>query len=473
MIWKLFVISTAIIAMYMAIMDNKAPETTIAWLLIFVIYPPVGVILYLFLGINWKRKTLNSGNTKEIKELINSYIAASENKEYKNLVELLAANSDSPIFVNNEVEIFGNGEEKFRALKRELEKAKHHIHLEYYIVNDDDIGKEIKDILIRKSNEGVKVRFIIDKMGSIRLSRSYIRELRANGVIVEIYSYFLAPLFRCINTQINYRNHRKIVVIDGKVAFTGGMNIGDEYLGKGKLGYWRDTHIMIKGDGVLGLQGIFLEDFLTIEKASNSYSFFGEDFVKYFPATIGNDGNKVMQLVKSGPESQFPSIMQGIIKMIFMAKESISIVSPYFVPTESVMEAIKIAALGGVKVKIVFPKKWDHAVVYFASKTYLQELIECGVEVYSYRDNAFIHSKIITIDSKICSVGTANMDRRSYELNYEVNCVFYDEEITRKLEDIINEDISVSKLITYEDCKEEPFYIKVCGKVCRIVSSLL
>ena len=374
--------------------------------------------------------------------------------------------------MNNEVEIFGDGEEKFKALKRELEKAKHHIHLEYYIVNDDNIGREIKDILIRKSNEGVKVRFIIDKMGSIKLSRSYIRELRENGVTVEMYSYFLAPLFRFINTQINYRNHRKIVVIDGKVAFTGGMNIGDEYLGKGKLGYWRDTHMMIKGDGVLGLQGIFLDDFLTIEKASNSYSFFGEDFDKYFPASIGR-GNKVMQLVKSGPESEFPSIMQGIIKMIFMAKESIYIVSPYFVPTESVMEAIKIAALGGVKVKIVFPKKWDHAVVYFASKTYLQELVECGVEVYSYRDDAFIHSKIITVDSKICSVGTANMDRRSYELNYEVNCVFYDEEITKRLEDIIKEDISVSKLTTYEDFKEEPFYIKIYGKICRIVSSLL
>ena len=327
MIWDLFVISTAIIAMYIAIMDNKEPERTISWLLIFVIYPPIGLILYLFLGINWKRKTLINSHSKEIKDLINPYIAALENKEYKNLVELLATNSDSPIFVNNEVEIFGDGEEKFKALKRELEKAKHHIHLEYYIVNDDNIGREIKDILIRKSNEGVKVRFIIDKMGSIKLSRSYIRELRENGVTVEMYSYFLAPLFRFINTQINYRNHRKIVVIDGKVAFTGGMNIGDEYLGKGKLGYWRDTHMMIKGDGVLGLQGIFLDDFLTIEKASNSYSFFAEDFDKYFPASIGG-GDKIMQLVKSGPESEFPSIMQGIIKMIFMAKESIYIVSP-------------------------------------------------------------------------------------------------------------------------------------------------
>ena len=472
MIWDLFVISTAIIAMYIAIMDNKEPERTISWLLIFVIYPPIGLILYLFLGVNWKRKTLINGHSKEIKELINPYIAALENKEYKSLVELLATNSDSPIFVNNDIEIFANGEEKFKALKRELEKARHHIHLEYYIVNDDNIGREIKDILIRKSNEGVKVRFIIDKMGSIKISRSYIRELRDNGVVVEIYSYFLAPLFRFINTQINYRNHRKIVVIDGKVAFTGGMNIGDEYLGKGKLGYWRDTHMMIKGDGVLGLQGIFLDDFLTIEKASNSYSFFGEDFDKYFPATIGR-GNKVMQLIKSGPESQFSSIMQGIIKMIFMAKESIYIVSPYFVPTESVMEAIKIAALGGVKVKIVFPKRWDHAVVYFASKTYLQELVEWGVEVYLYKDDAFIHSKIITIDSKICSVGTANMDRRSYELNYEVNCVLYDEELTRRLEDIVKEDISVSKLVTYEDFKAEPFYIKIYSKVCRILSALL
>jgi Phosphatidylserine/phosphatidylglycerophosphate/cardiolipin synthases and related enzymes len=353
--------------------------------------------------------------------------------EYFPLVELLANNSESLLYVNNKVKILKNGDEKFRYLKEELNKAKHHIHMEYYIVKSDDIGNEIKDILIRKANEGVKIRFIMDRVGSIKIKKSYINELKEAGVHVVQYSYFLAPLLRLFNTQINYRNHRKIVVIDGEVGFVGGINIGDEYLGNGKLGFWRDTHIMVKGDFVLGLQAVFIDDYITIQEANKEVSFHGEDFSDYF-RPVGEENGKIMQLIKSGPDSKYKSIEQGILKMITMAKDHIYITSPYFVPSESIQEALKVAALGGIDVKVIFPGRYDHIFVYYASRTYLSELSKCGIEVYLYDPEAFIHSKVITVDSKISTIGTANLDRRSFELNYEINAVLYDSEVTKQLE---------------------------------------
>ncbi len=461
-----------IISITIIVLERKQPEKTIAWLLVFILLPPVGLILYIFLGRNWKLHKLNETLSQEIRELIYPIIKDLENKEYIPLIKLLANNSDSPLFINNQIKVFKDGTEKFECLKEELLKAKHHIHLEYYIVKSDGIGNEIKDILVQKSLEGVKIRFIMDRVGSIKAKASYIEELKAAGVDVVQYSYFLAPILRTINTQINYRNHRKIVVIDGRVGFLGGINIGDEYLGKGKLGYWRDTHLMIKGDFVLGLQAVFLDDFMTIEKANNNYSFYDKEFEKYFP-TLQYKGDKTMQLVKSGPDSEFPAIMQGILKMITLAERNIYITTPYFVPNESIMDALKIAALGGIDVRILFPHRPDHLIVYYASRTYLAELAKCGAKVYTYEENSFIHAKVMTIDSKISTVGTANMDRRSYELNYEINGVIYDEEVTMELENMFFEDLKVSKTLTAEDFENSSLLTKFLEALARMFSSLL
>lgn len=389
-------------------------------------------------------------------------------------MELLAFNSDSPIFVNNDIKIYKDGTEKFKDLKKELLKAKHHIHLEYYIVNSDEIGEELKDILIKKSLEGVKVRFIIDKVGSSSLKRSYIKDLKKAGVSVVMYSYFLAPLLKIINTQINYRNHRKIVVIDGQVGFLGGINIGDEYLGKNKkFGYWRDTHLRIKGDFVLALQAVFLDDFITIEKANNSYTFYDKEFDKYFPENTLTKEKVLMQLVKSGPDSTFPAIMQSILKMIMTARENIYITTPYFVPPSSLMEAIKIASLSGVDVKIMFPEKSDHFMVNKASRSYLSELMDCGVEVYLYSKDSFIHSKTMTIDGKICTLGTANMDIRSFELNYEINTVIYDKDITNKIDSLFFEDLLKCRHFKLEEYESSHKFDKFIEGVARIFSALL
>ena len=469
---SVFFIINIVITVMVVILERKRPEKTIAWLLIIVLLPPLGVLFYIFLGRNWKRHKLNNEISPIIKELINHALNKIDSSEYISLIELLGNNSDSPIFVDNDIEIYKNGIEKFDALKCELLKARHHIHMEYYIVKNDIIGNEIKDILIRKSQEGVKVKFILDRVGSIKLGKAYIAELITAGVEVLQYSYFLAPLLRSINTQINYRNHRKIVVIDGITGFIGGINIGDEYLGKSKLGYWRDTHLMVKGDFVLGLQAVFLDDYITIKKALKEYTFDDDNFESYFPICQKHSG-KVMQLVKSGPDSPFPAIMQGTLKMINMAKHHIYITTPYFVPSESIMEALKIAALSGIEVKILFPGKYDHFLVYYASRTFLYELMKCGAKVYLYDKNSFVHAKTMTIDSKLSSVGTANMDMRSHELNYEINAVIYDEGKTQELEKMFYDDISNSVEMTIKYYESLPKIIKLTEAMARTFSSLL
>lgn len=435
--------------------------------------PPIGLFLYIFLGRDWKFHRLNKDFSPKIKELINKVINKIDNPDYIPLIELLGQNSESPLFIYNDITIFKDGYEKFKTLKKEIENANYHIHLEYYIIKNDRIGNEIKNLLIKKSHQGVKVRFIIDRVGSIKLGKEYLSEMIAAGIDVVEYSYFLAPLVRKINTQINYRNHRKIVIIDGKVGFIGGINIGDEYLGNSKLGYWRDTHLMIKGDFVLGLQGVFIDDFLTIKEANNdTVTLEEDDFFSCFPK-IDNKDSSIMQLIKSGPDSPYPAIMQAMLKMITMAKESIYITTPYFVPPESIMDALKIALLSGVDVRILFPGKYDHFTVYYASKTYLAELIRCGAKVYLYDAESFIHSKVMTIDGKISTVGTANMDIRSYELNYEINAVIYNENVTEKLNDLFLEDLKVSKMLTEKDYDSTPFLTKSIEAVARLFSALL
>lgn len=456
------------------VLERKQPEKTIAWLLILTLLPPIGLILYIFLGRNWKRHKLNDRINPKINDLISPILDEYPEKQYVPLMELLAFNSDSPIFINNDIKIYKDGVEKFKDLKEELLKAKHHIHLEYYIVNSDEIGNEIKDILIKKSLEGVKVRFIIDKVGSSSLKRSYIKELKKAGVSVVMYSYFLAPLLKVINTQINYRNHRKIVVIDGQVGFLGGINIGDEYLGRNKkFGYWRDTHLMIKGDFVLALQAVFLDDFITIEKANNSYTFYDKEFDKYFPENTVAKERVFMQLVKSGPDSTFPAIMQSILKMIMTARENIYITTPYFVPPSSIIEALRIASLSGVDVKIIFPEKSDHFMVNKASKSYLAELMDCGIEVYFYDKSSFIHSKTMTIDGKICTLGTANMDIRSFELNFEVNAFMYCPDIAIKQKEIFEADIEKCIQVTQEMYDNRPQIIKFKESISRLLSPVL
>ncbi len=468
--WIFFI--NAIVSIIVIVLERKNPEKTIAWLLVFIVFPPYGLLLYVFIGRNWKKHKLHNETNINIQELI--YEASKDIKDhsYSSLIELLSKNSESPLFTDNTIKIFKDGCEKFKELKKELLKAKNHIHLEYYIVKSDTIGNEIKDILIKKSLEGVNVRFILDRVGSIGIKRKYIKELKDAGVDVVQYSYFLAPLLRHINTQINYRNHRKIVVIDGKVGFVGGINIGDEYVGKSKYGYWRDTHIMVNGDFALGLQAVFLDDFVTIKEANKEFFYYDDNFEEFFPSTENNN-KKLMQLIKSGPDSEFPAIEQAVIKMISMATDHVYITTPYFIPSESILNALKIASLSGVNIHILFPGKYDHILVHYASRTYLEDLVKNGIRLYFYDSHNFVHAKTTSIDGKICTIGTANMDIRSYQLNYEINAVIYDEETTEELENLFFDDLKRSKRITLDYFNNLSPFTKAFEAFCRIFSALM
>jgi len=467
----LFIIN-AFVSLLVIILERKNPEKTIAWLLVFILLPPVGLFFYILFGRNWKKHTL-SDSTVPIEELVYHAMKQVRDYEYSGLIGLLSKNSESPLFNDNSITLFRDGVEKFEEFKKALWNAENHIHLEYFIVKESDIGNEIKDILIAKASEGIEVRFLIDRLGSIRLKHEFIDDLRYGGVEVVQYSYFLAPLLRRINTQVNYRNHRKIAVIDGKIGFLGGLNIGDEYVGKSRFGYWRDTHMMIKGDFVLGLQAVFLDDYFTIKEVNRSTEeHFSENFDRYFPKTGPADG-KLMQLVVSGPDSRYPAIMQAVLKMISMATDHIYITSPYFIPSESIMNALTIAALSGIKVHILFPGRYDHILSYYASRTYLAELVKVGVIVHFYDPGSFIHAKCVIVDGKIATLGTANMDIRSFELNYEINAMVYDEEVAEALEEMFFEDLKKSRRVTEEYFENLPAKVKIFEAFCRIFSSLL
>lgn len=472
LIFLFFLLINIILVSTIVILEKKSPEKTLAWILVLIFLPPLGLILYIFLGRSWKINKLDKTNAFTLKELSYPFKFSPKLNKYESLIELLTANSYSPVFTKNDIKVLNGGIEKFDLLKEELLKAKNHIHLEYYIVKDDIIGNEIKDILIKKSLQGITIRFIIDRVGSSKLSHRYIKELKSAGIEVVFYSHFLAPFLRIINTQINYRNHRKIVIIDGEVGFVGGINIGDEYLGNGRLGNWRDCHLMIKGDFVLGLQSVFLDDYSIIKKSYNEDYNLSNNIENYF-RPITSAGSIIMQLTKSGPDSEYPSIMQSIIKMISMAKSEVNIITPYFIPPEALIDTIRIAILSGVNIRIIYPKKADHFTVNKASLTYLADLVRCGAKVYLYSDKGFIHSKILTVDNEICTLGTANMDIRSFELNYEINTVIYDKFITETLDNIFLQDLKNCTEFDLDKFENSSLIDRFINGLCRLFSSIL
>ncbi len=467
-----FWIFNAAVVILLVVNDRKRPEKTLAWIFILLLLPVVGILFYFFLGIEWKKYRLSS-EIKVSKYLKERY----HNSKYKlpegnQLVDFLYNRNDSVLFKRNDVEIFFDGKELFEDIKDEIKKARHHIHMEYFIWQNDKLGNEIKDLLIQKAGEGIVIRIIIDKVGSGGIDKKFEDEMKNAGIELLFYSYFLRPFLKIFNLQLNNRDHRKLIIIDGNIGYIGGYNIGDEYLGKGKLGYWRDTHLKIKGDYVYSLQAVFSDDFYRTMKVENIPDAFDGKYEKYFPAVSEKMNDVPLQTAKSGPRSISPSIMQAVVKLIESAKDHIYIITPYFVPTESITNALVTAAYSGVDIRIIFPGKPDHPGVYNASQTYLNEVIGHGIKIYFYTPDAFIHAKSLTIDGKIGTVGTANMDVRSYKLNYEINTVIYDEKVIKKIEDQFEKDLSKSKLISDDYFDKLPFYVKIWQSVMRIFSGM-
>ncbi|AKL97186.1 cardiolipin synthase 2 [Clostridium aceticum] len=470
----LFTITTILVSI-LIILDNRNPSRTVAWLLLLIFLPVVGMFFYLYIGQNHRKKRTfikkRKQDYKVIHSLLHHQIAFTGYGEFlkKNFTDtrgkvapLLLNNSEAPITVNNEATVLINGYQTFREMLKSIRDAKHHIHMEYFIIKDSDIGRRFQRALIKKAEEGLEVRVIYDAVGCWHLKENFLGPLRDAGVKLKPFLPVTLPFF---GSRLNYRNHRKILVVDGRIGFVGGLNIGDEYLGKNKkMGFWRDTHLKIEGEAVYLLQVIFLRDWFFVSKEEI------EDAV-YFPAQ-GNCGQQMIQVTSSGPDSYWESIHQAYFAAITTANKRVFITTPYLVPDESILMALKTAAIRGVDVRILLPGRPDHRTVFWASKSHFLELLEAGVKIYQYK-KGFVHSKIFIVDDNFSSIGTANLDIRSLQLNFEVNAFIYDEELNKKLKKSFYQDIQQSKEVILQQYRKRPVHHRFKESIARLFSPIL
>lgn len=456
---------------YMVFKEKRSANSIIAWTLILYIAPFIGFIVFLLVGRKMNKSNMFGIKNAEIKVLEKYDRQVKERSqvpvENMDMIMALETIDYSPYRNDNEVCMYSDGKEFFDALLKSLNKAKKSINIEFYIFKNDDIGTKILDILEEKAKNGVEVRLLYDSVGSRLLNRNVLKKLRAVGGKT---GEFFPSWLKLINLNMNFRDHRKIVVIDNKVAFVGGFNVGDEYLGKDKkFGYWRDTHIKFKGSAVKDLNLRFLADwrYATKEEVDLSH------MLEISDENIG-EPNTGMQIVSSGPNlSDRYEIKLAYLKMIQRAKKYLYIQSPYLIIDKSISDSLKLASASGVDVRIMIPGKGDHPFVYWANLAYAGDLLEYGVKIYHYDRSAFLHAKTVVIDDEICSIGTANMDTRSFELNFEVNAFIYSETISKQQKSEFEKDILKSEELTLEKYQNRSRGVKIKESLSRLFSDVL
>lgn len=460
--------------------DTRSSTKALAYILFIIFVPVIGIIFYFSFGVNYRKRKLYSKKiihdealylkTKSqliqySEQILNSGII--RNRHHK-LAKFVGLTSRSPLTEHNDVKLLLNGEQKFPELLAALDAATSHIHIEYYIYEDDATGNSVADILIKKAKEGISVRFLYDAFGSNRLGKKFINRLTEAGV--QTAPFYEIKLLLLAN-RLNYRNHRKIIIIDGKKSFIGGINISDRYrnesLAKSDL-FWRDTHLMINGTATTYLQYLFLCDWNFSSKENLTYAH------KYFPPLTEhyNEGSEIIQIVPSGPDSDLPVIFYSLLKTIHSAKKQILITNPYLIPGESLMDALIIAAQSGICVKIIVPGISDSKMVNAAARSYYTELLMHGVQIYQY-DKGFVHAKTMVIDHDLAIVGSANLDYRSFDLNFEVNALLYGEKVAGQLEAAFLEDLKDSVLINADSWLNRPKYKHIWEKAVRLLSPFL
>jgi len=471
----LIVVLNIVFSIFTVFREKRDISATWAWLLVLILLPVVGLIIYSIIGRKLPQKRLSrlqvdeEKNIKAAIEAQKTEIEANqltskrlEESEYR-LVTFFQNTDDAFLSKEKQVSLFTDGARLFETMINDIRSATKHIHIEFYTFYNDRIGNAILKELEKKALEGVEVRVLYDSWGSMGTTRKFFSQLRANGGFAE---QFLGVGSNILNLRLNFRNHRKIVVIDGEIGYIGGFNIGDQYLGRDKkFGYWRDTHLRIEGK-ILSLQSRFLRDW---SATSNKIKI--TDYSKYIQINRPN-GKRQLQIVSSGPEHDLEKIKLGYIKLINMSQEKLWIQSPYLIPDDSVMDALKLSIKSGVDVRIMIPNKPDHPFVYRASQYYARELAIAGAKIYFY-ENGFMHAKTIVVDGKVASVGSANMDFRSFKLNFEVNAFLYDRQIADELEDAFLDDIKVSKMMTPKDFEEQSVGLRMKQTLSRLLAPIL
>lgn len=475
-IYSLIVILVCVRIIY----DTQSTTKTLAYLLAVIFIPIAGIILYFSIGINYRKRKIYSKrifNNPELeaemgrKIMLNSEEIFSKkklfNENFKKLATLILTRSTSPLTDGNHVSLLINGEKKFPQVLEDIKNAKSHIHIEYYIFNADNIGCTLIDLLIEKSKQGVAVRFIYDDFGSRQIRKK--QELRLRKAGVSVFPFYKIRLIALAN-GLNYRNHRKIIVIDGNIGYVGGINVSDKYINS-KLNqslYWRDTHLRIEGSAVSTLQYIFLGDwnYCSGEKLKPNDIFFPK------PTPNNNPFGKIVQIAASGPDSTTPLIQQTLLQAINSAKREILITTPYFIPGQSVMDSLTIAASSGITIKLLVPETSDSNLVNFAARSYYGRLLEAGAEIYLYK-KGFVHAKTMVVDNELSMVGTANMDIRSFDLNFEVNALVYDNDLAMELSAAFNNDLKDSIIIDAVKWKNRKKGIQLIEKVAGLLSPLM
>ena len=470
-----------ILVCFRIIYDTRTNSKSLAYLLFAIFVPFLGIIFYFTFGINYRNRKMyskklieNTELSDKLREKIYQYSKQTFNlsdatvQSNEELANLILKDTHSPLTSDNSVKLLVNGENKFPDVLDALKNAKDHIHIEYYIFEDDHIGREIENILIQKVREGIHVRFIYDDYGSRAIRKTMVPRMRSHGI--ESFPFFKIRFITLAN-RLNYRNHRKIIVIDGITAFVGGINVSDRYINDirqpEKL-FWRDTHLRIDGPGVQYLQYLFLCDWNFCAELKL------EPNDEFFPplSSIPVKGNKIIQIAASGPDSPSPVILYAILQAINLASEEILITSPYFIPNDSLLDALCIAALGGVKVKILVPLRSDSVFVDYAVRSYYSDLLKAGIEVFQY-SKGLIHAKTMVCDAKIAMVGTANMDSRSFDLNFEVNAIVYDKQVANELSTIFYDDLKDSIKLNEAEWTKRSVLQKFMEKAIRLFSPLL
>ncbi|MDH6535088.1 cardiolipin synthase [Parabacteroides sp. 52] len=467
---SLFVILYSITVLGLALVvitENRNPLKTIPWVIVLLLLPGVGLLFYFLFGQDNRKQKIISHRTykrimkgpqrRKLPEDVNNSVP----EAFQPLATLLYRNNQSSLLYGTDIKIYTHGDEKFHDLLAEIEKATHHIHIQYYIFCDDEIGRKVKNALIQKAKEGVEIRIMYDDVGSWNVKKAFFNEMKTYGI--EVYS-FLRVVLPALSSKVNYRNHRKIAVIDGKVGFMGGMNIADRYYKGTSWGNWRDTHFRFVGKGVHGLQSVFLIDWYVVSKKLLN------DKIYYPPVQIYS--NNLLQVATSGPTGQWRTLLQATIFLIANAKKYVYIQTPYFLPTEGLNQALQIAALGGVDVRLMLPKRSDTRTANLASRSYLDEMVKAGVKVYFY-EPGFLHSKLIVVDNKVSSIGSANMDFRSFEHNFEVNAYVYQEDFAVQMRKVFLHDMQHCQRITPASWLKRPIKQRLIESFMRLFSPLL
>ncbi len=448
------------------ITENRNPVKTLAWVMVLVFLPVIGFVLYVFFGMDMRRTRIigkRSLSKLSQKPLLNfaDYAVSTPPAPYEKLVSMMKKASFSYLLGDNKVQVFVDFPMMLQDMLRSIASAKHHIHVQFYIFMDDAVGRFLRDVLIDKARQGVKVRLLYDDVGSWKAKNRFFREMKEAGI--EVYP-FGEVKFAALSQRVNYRNHRKVVIVDGEVGYIGGMNVAERYYNGVSWGRWRDTHLRIDGMAVNALQMSFFVDwyYATRELVSNAV---------YFPK-VRRQGNTDMQIVTSYPMGEWKTIMQGLLQVISQSRRYLYIQTPYFLPTEPILMALRNAALAGVDVRLMVPLRGDSLLVDLASHSYYKEAMTAGVKIYQY-EAGYLHSKVVLADDNFVTVGSTNIDFRSFEHNFEINAFIYDPEVVREMKRIFMNDLEHSRRVVASEWKKRPLWNRFWESLVRLLSPLL